>query len=90
MPDSGASNADRMTDMKTLHLIALQQGVGVRRCGPVDDDRYDRVNSDDESVVARGLSREQVAAELLGDEARLAKRNHSRRSGWAAGHRGRL
>jgi hypothetical protein len=56
-----------MIDMQTLHLIALQQGIGIRRRGHVGDDCYDLVNSDDGSLVARALTRDQVAAELQGD-----------------------
>jgi hypothetical protein len=67
MVGSGASDGDHMIDMQTLHLIALQQGIGIRRRGHVGDDCYDLVNSDDGSLVTRALTRDQVAAELQGD-----------------------
>jgi len=56
-----------MIEMQTLHFIALQQEIGIRRRGHVDDDCYDLVNSGDGSLVARALTRDQVAAALQGD-----------------------
>jgi hypothetical protein len=64
MPDSRASDGDHMIDLQTLDLIALQLGLGIRRCGSVDDPRYDMVVSDDGTVVSRALTRDQIAAEL--------------------------
>jgi hypothetical protein len=67
MVDSRVSDGHDMNDLNTPHLIALRQGIGIRRRGHVDDDCYDLVNTDDGSLVARALTRDQVAAELQGD-----------------------
>ena len=53
-----------MTPIDTLHRIASEQGIGIRRSA---DDRFDLVNSDDDAVIARQLTLDEVGAFLNGD-----------------------
>jgi hypothetical protein len=53
-----------MTPLDTLHRMAMAQGIGIRRADP---DRYDLVNSDDDSVIAHQLTIDEVTTFLRGD-----------------------